>query len=117
MRRLRILSAIVGLIAIAWGPAYAQSVGATTGAINGKVSDATGGVMPGVTVTIASPSMQGVRTAVTDAEGLVPLSGDSSRRIQDHLRARRVLDGEPRGHPRRPRIHGDREHRADAWRR
>ena len=69
MRRLRILSAVVGLIAIAWGPAYAQSVGATTGAINGKVSDTTGGVMPGVTVTIASPSMQGVRTAVTDEEG------------------------------------------------
>jgi carboxypeptidase family protein len=69
MRRLRILWAVVGLIAIAGGPAFAQSVGATTGAINGKVSDTTGGVMPGVTVTIASPSMQGVRTAVTDAEG------------------------------------------------
>ena len=69
MRRLRILLAVVGLIAIASGPAFAQSVGATTGAINGKVSDATGGVMPGATVTIASPSMQGVRTAVTDGEG------------------------------------------------
>jgi hypothetical protein len=69
MRRLRILTAVVGLLAIAGGPAFAQTVGATTGAINGKVSDATGGVMPGVTVTIASPSMQGVRTAVTDPDG------------------------------------------------
>src|SRR6185436_14314427 len=69
MRRLRILSAIVGLIAMTGGPAFAQAVGATTGAINGKVSDATGGVMPGVTVTISSPSMQGVKTAVTDQEG------------------------------------------------
>jgi hypothetical protein len=69
MRRLRILSAVVGLIAIAWGPAFAQSVGATTGAINGRVADTSGGVMPGVTVTIASPSMQGTRTAVTDQDG------------------------------------------------
>ena len=69
MRRLRILSLVVGLIALAAGPAFAQAVGATTGAINGKVSDATGGVMPGVTVTISSPSMQGVRTAVTNEEG------------------------------------------------
>jgi hypothetical protein len=49
-------------------PAFAQ-VSATTGAINGKVSDATGGVLPGVTVTIASPSMQGTRTDVTNAQG------------------------------------------------
>src|SRR5580765_1171799 len=69
MRRLRILLAIVGVVALAAGPAFAQAVGATTGAINGKVSDATGGVMPGVTVTISSPSMQGVRTAVTNEEG------------------------------------------------
>jgi hypothetical protein len=69
MRRLRILIGIVCLVALAGAPALAQSVGSTTGAINGKVSDATGGVMPGVTVTIASTSMQGVRTATTDADG------------------------------------------------
>jgi hypothetical protein len=69
MRRLRILTGIVCLVVLASGPAFAQSVGATTGAINGKVSDTTGGVMPGVAVTISSPSMQGVRTAVTDTEG------------------------------------------------
>src|SRR3989442_363656 len=69
MRRLRILSVLVGFIVITAGPAFAQAVGATTGAINGKVTDATGGVMPGVTVTIASESMQGVRTAVTNEEG------------------------------------------------
>ena len=49
-------------------PAFAQ-VSATTGSINGKVSDASGGVLPGVTVTIASPSMQGTRTDVTNAQG------------------------------------------------
>ncbi len=38
--------------------------------IEGKVSDESGGVMPGVTVTVASPALQGgARTTVTDAEG------------------------------------------------
>jgi hypothetical protein len=69
MRRLQILSVMVGIIALTAGAASAQSVGATTGAINGKVSDASGGVMPGVTVTISSPAMQGVRSTVTNEEG------------------------------------------------
>ncbi|MEZ5285678.1 MAG: carboxypeptidase-like regulatory domain-containing protein [Vicinamibacterales bacterium] len=55
-------------LACAASPAFAQ-VSATTGSINGKVSDATGGVLPGVTVTISSPSMQGTRTDVTNEQG------------------------------------------------
>lgn len=69
MRRLQILSVVLGMLAMTAAPALAQAVGATTGAINGKVSDASGGVMPGVTITIASPAMQGVRTSVTDEQG------------------------------------------------
>src|SRR5947208_1273188 len=69
MMRLRIVSALAAFLAIAAASAFGQSAGATTGAINGKVTDATGGVMPGVTVTIASPSMQGVRTVVTTEDG------------------------------------------------
>lgn len=49
--------------------AAGQTVSATTGAINGRVTDTTGAVLPGVTVTIASPSMMGTRTAVTTPEG------------------------------------------------
>jgi outer membrane receptor protein involved in Fe transport len=49
-------------------PASAQ-ISSTTGAINGKVSDTTGGALPGVSVTVASPSMQGTRSYVTDASG------------------------------------------------
>jgi hypothetical protein len=48
---------------------YAQTVSATTGAINGRVVDNTGAVLPGVTVTIASSSMMGTRTAVTNQDG------------------------------------------------
>ena len=46
-----------------------QTVSATTGALNGRVSDNTGAVLPGVTVTISSPSLMGTRTAVTTEEG------------------------------------------------
>jgi hypothetical protein len=48
---------------------YAQAVTSGTGAINGRVMDTSGAVMPGVTITITSPSQMGVRTEVTDADG------------------------------------------------
>ena len=69
MGRLQTLVLAFGIIALTAGAAFAQSVGATNGAINGKVTDTSASVMPGVTVTISSPSMQGVRTAVTNEEG------------------------------------------------
>jgi hypothetical protein len=50
--------------------AFAQGGGASsTGTINGKVVDASGAVLPGVTVTVSSPAMMGVQTAVTNTEG------------------------------------------------
>src|SRR5688500_3193697 len=48
---------------------FAQAVTTGTGAINGRVTDTSDAVMPGVTVTITSPSQMGVRTEVTDADG------------------------------------------------
>src|SRR4029453_10658918 len=43
---------------------------ATTGAIAGVVRDATGAVLPGVTIEAASPALiEKVRTAITDAQG------------------------------------------------
>ena len=48
--------------------AVAQSL---TGAITGRAVDSSGAVLPGVSVTIASPSMiGGTRTAVTDEQGV-----------------------------------------------
>ena len=47
----------------------AQAVTSGTGAINGRVTDTSDAVMPGVTVTITSPQQMGVRTAVSDADG------------------------------------------------
>ncbi|MDO8680467.1 MAG: TonB-dependent receptor [Acidobacteriota bacterium] len=48
---------------------FAQAVTSGTGAINGRVTDTSDAVMPGVTVTLTSPQQMGVRAAVTDADG------------------------------------------------
>jgi hypothetical protein len=49
--------------------AVAQTVTSTSGALNGRVLDNTGGALPGVTVTASSPSMMGTRTTTTNDEG------------------------------------------------
>jgi len=63
-----VAAAIVCLLASTH--AFAQGGGAsTTGSINGKVADSSGGVLPGVTVNATSPSMMGVQSSVTDSGG------------------------------------------------
>jgi len=54
--------------------ATAWAQGNPTGAIRGTVTDPDGLALPGVTVTAASPALQGVRTVVTTANGdfLIP---------------------------------------------
>jgi Carboxypeptidase regulatory-like domain/TonB dependent receptor len=61
--RLPILAAM--LLALA-APAMAQI---DQGRLTGTASDAQGAVLPGVTVTAKSPSLQGVRTVVTESDG------------------------------------------------
>lgn len=57
---------VVGLVAIG-SPVLAQT---TTGVIAGVVKDASGGVLPGVTVEASSPALiEKVRTVVTDGSG------------------------------------------------
>src|SRR5215471_10662524 len=46
---------------------FAQGV--QTGTVRGVVKDDQGLAMPGVTVTVTSPALQGPRTAVTDSTG------------------------------------------------
>ena len=46
-----------------------QTVSSTTGAIDGRVTDAQGTAIPGTTVTIKGTAMMGTRTAVTDPQG------------------------------------------------
>jgi hypothetical protein len=57
------------VVAIA-APAYAQGGGASsTGTIQGRVADAQGAVLPGVTVTATSPALLGQQTTVTSETG------------------------------------------------
>ena len=65
MRVFRIALVLAALTLVVTGLAQAQS---TNGAISGRVKDRDG-VLPGVTVTIASPNLQGVRTTVTSQTG------------------------------------------------
>src|SRR6185295_15695748 len=53
------------ILALTAGSAFAQA----NGQIFGKVTDATGGVLPGVTVTVSGPSLQAPLVAVSAASG------------------------------------------------
>jgi len=65
----RVLAAL--LVVLSFGAsAYAQGGGASsTGTIQGRVTDAQGAVLPGVTVTATSPSALGAQTTVTSETG------------------------------------------------
>src|SRR5262245_11521284 len=70
----RLFAVLACLIALASGTrAYAQ--GAQTGTITGTVQSADGLSLPGVTVTATSPSLQGIRSAVTDVNGVYVIKG------------------------------------------
>ena len=58
----------IGIVA-ALLPLTAFAQGALTGTISGPVVDPSGLPLPGVSVTISSPRLQGVRTAVTTSHG------------------------------------------------
>ena len=61
------ISALLSLSVAA--PALAQSQGAN-GAIEGTVTDSTGGVLPGVTVTVTNTDTGAERSLVTNERGL-----------------------------------------------
>lgn len=61
------LAILAGLSVLTAAPAPAQTT--PTGTITGTVVDAQGGLLPGVSVTASSPSLQGIRTAVTSKNG------------------------------------------------
>src|SRR5687767_4715130 len=63
--RLHTLAALLAVSLLAM-PAAAQE---QRGSILGVVTDASGAVLPGVTVEARSPSVVGVSTSITDAQG------------------------------------------------
>jgi hypothetical protein len=67
----------VALAFVAWlGIAsVAAAQGIQTGIIQGTVVDSSASVLPGATVTVSSPALQGTRDTVTDANGVYVLRG------------------------------------------
>ena len=68
MRKLLFRSLCLLALALLGANAQAQSQ-ATTGEVNGRVTDAQGGVLPGATVTLTNPANGYARTVTTGAEG------------------------------------------------
>jgi hypothetical protein len=61
---------VLGLFVLWLSPGVAHAQTTDTASIQGKVTDESGAVMPGVTVTIASPALQTPQvTSVTDVQG------------------------------------------------
>ena len=53
----------------------ASALAQTTGNIDGLVADPSGGALPGAAVEATSPSLQGIRTAVTETDGRFRIPG------------------------------------------
>lgn len=70
--RFTVSLALLALLIPGMGLAQTSS---TTGALIGRVTDTSGSPLPGVTVTVSSPNLQGTRSVVTDEKGeyLLPL--------------------------------------------
>lgn len=64
----------LGMQLIASAPAYAQG-GTSTATLAGKISDETGGRLPGVTVTVTESATNQSRSVVSNAEGLYRFAG------------------------------------------
>jgi hypothetical protein len=69
----RRLFAVVAFVCFAAAPVYAQ--GTQSGALSGRLSSADGQPLPGATVTVSSPALQGQRSVVADVNGVYRLAG------------------------------------------
>ena len=58
------LNALFGVVAVVLISAGSAPAQVTTGTITGRAVDAQGGALPGVTVSVSSPNLQGARTDV-----------------------------------------------------
>src|SRR3954468_18772417 len=66
---------LLGTLAFLAPSSSARAQGVQTGTITGTVQSSDGLSLPGVTVTAASPELQGTRTAVTDVNGVYFMKG------------------------------------------
>ena len=90
------------------GSSAAQTLGATTGALNGKVTDQSGAALPGVTVVASSTAMMGSRDDRHRCRGRYEVPavppGEYTLAFSLPPEFQQVL---PRGHPGEPRRNRD----------
>jgi len=84
---------MIGMLGLCSMPAFAQT---TPGRLTGVVTDAQGAVLPGVTVTATSPSLIGVQTTVTQADGkfLFPALASGTYKLTFELSGFRTMTRE-----------------------
>ena len=73
MLKRNLVLTVAALVCLSAGPVFGQ--GQQSGVLGGRVSSADRLPLPGATVTVSSPSLQGVRTTVTDVNGVYSLQG------------------------------------------
>ena len=71
----RWLAALLLLIVASASPVFAQGGAGSTGSITGEVTDESGGVLPGVAVTVSGTAMMGTRTDTTNGQGIYRFPG------------------------------------------
>ena len=69
----RVLSFVFAFLLISAAPVLAQ--GEQSGAVRGRLTSSDGLALPGLTVTVTSPSLQGTRSAVADVNGVYSIPG------------------------------------------
>ena len=71
-----VLASLAGAIALVAGLAHGVNAqGLQTGVITGTITSNDGLSMPGATITVASPALQGTLSAVTDVNGIYVVRG------------------------------------------
>ncbi len=78
MKKIIALVIVLGALAAAAAPAWAQQ---TTGTITGRIVDAQGAVVPGVTVTGKNVATGFTRSEVSDGAGVYRLTGAAGRHV------------------------------------
>ena len=78
-----------GVLAAWAGAAYAQGMGS----IFGKVTDSSGGVLPGVTVTVTGAALQQPLVGDDQRKRHLPVPQRADRHLHGHLRARQLQEG------------------------
>src|SRR5688572_18548996 len=80
----RVLLSVIALLLTSVAPVLAQ--GEQSGAVRGRLTSSDGLALPGVTVTVTSPALQGTRTVVADVNGVYSIpglpAGDYSVRLE-----------------------------------